>query len=506
MFAAGSRSRSTAHAAAAGLAIVGAMPPWGFWPLAFIGLALFDRLIAGRLWRSRLKRGALAAAFWLAPGMVWMIDLTAPGYVIAVAVFSVMFGGAAALAPGGAGRRVALPGAFVLAEFVRWYWPFGGVPLATLPMSQVASPLGPTVRVLGDLMLVAVTVAAGMALSAAAARQWRVALSFAFLIILSIGWAAVAPQGRVIREIDVAVVQGGGPQRTRAEITENPNVLQRHLDATALVQGPVDLVLWPENVVNPEPMRADGTRSELILYEDEARAAVTDTARRLNSIFLPGWFVHLSATANDNFTEAVDGNGDVLDSYHKVQLVPFGEYVPLRSFVDNFAGDALPARDTVPGDGPAVLRTPTMTMGIAISWEIFFDHRARDAIRNGGQILVNPTNGSSYRWTIVQSQQIASSRLRALETGRWVLQAAPTGFSAIIDDEGRVLQRTGVSEKRVLQGTAELREGRTLAVRVGVWPMLAIALALFAFGWMLNQRRGDDEDLPEGSRDLRTVD
>ena len=72
---------------------------------------------------------------------------------------------------------------------------------------------------------------------------------------------------------------------------------------------------------------------------------------------------------------------------------------------------------------------------MAISWEIFFGGRARESVVHGAEAITNPTNGASYTGTIVQTQQVASSRLRAIETGRWVVQAAPTGFTAIVDAE-----------------------------------------------------------------------
>jgi apolipoprotein N-acyltransferase len=489
------RARTVAHAASAGLAIAAALPPWGWWPLAFVGLALFDRLLADQPARRRFERGALAVAFWLAPGMLWMWDLTPPGYIVAVVFYSALFGGAAAIVPSSAGRRLALPGAFVLVELLRWRWPFGGVPLATLPMTQVSSPLLPVVRTLGSLLLVALVVAIGGALSALSQRQWRPAVVVAVVVALCSLWAAIAPSGHVLRTIDVALVQGGGPQRTRADITENPIVLQRHVDATRLIDGHVDLVLWPENVVNPEPVPSDGSpRDPKLLYEDEARAIVERVAREQNAIFLPGWFTHLDDKHNDNFTEAVDPTGAVVDVYHKVRAVPFGEYVPLRWVVEPFGGSALPEREVLPGTGPAVLDTPLGRVGVSISWEIFFDDRARDAIRHGGQILVNPTNGSSYWLTIVQAQQIASSRLRALETGRFVLQAAPTGFSAIITPSGLVIDRTAVGEQAVVHGTVELRGGQTIAVRFGDWPMLIIGLALVAAGEAIRRRGSGSPD------------
>ena len=178
-----------------------------------------------------------------------------------------------------------------------------------------------------------------------------------------------------------------------------------------------------------------------------------------------------------------------MDRYDKVRLVPFGEYVPLRSLIEPLAPDYLPARDMRPGDTPAVVDSPAGRLGVSISWEIFFEDRARDAIGDGGEVLLNPTNGSSYWLTIVQTQQIASSRLRAMETGRWVAQAAPTGFSAFVDPDGNVHKRTGVSERKVIQSPVELRSGQTLATRAGPWPMIALALAALAAAWLRQTRQ-----------------
>ena len=114
---------------------------------------------------------------------------------------------------------------------------------------------------------------------------------------------------------------------------------------------------------------------------------------------------------------------------------------------------------------------------------MFFGDRARDAIGNGGRILLNPTNGSSYSGTTVQTQQVAASRLRAIETGRWTLQVAPTGFSAIITDTGEVLERTGISERAVLAGTVEVREGQTVATRVGDWLAVGLSVVALAIAW-----------------------
>ena len=196
-------------------------------------------------------------------------------------------------------------------------------------------------------------------------------------------------------------------------------------------------------------------------------------------MFVVGFFERTAdREANRNYAAAYDSSGIPVDTYDKVQLVPFGEYVPLRSSVERFS-DELPARDVRagPSDVPAVLDTALGPLGVSISWEIFFDHRARNAVGDGdARVLLNPTNGSSYWLTVVQTQQIASSRLRAIETDRWVVQAAPTGFSAVITPDGEVIERTGISESRVIQTTVELRHGDTLAVRLGAWPVALAAV------------------------------
>ena len=89
---------------------------------------------------------------------------------------------------------------------------------------------------------------------------------------------------------------------------------------------------------------------------------------------------------------------------------------------------------------------------------------------------------------------MASSRLRAVETDRWVLQAAPTGYSAIVTPDGEVVDRSAISERKVIQGTVERRSGLTLATRVGSWPVLVLAAAAMALGWISDWR--------DSSRDL----
>jgi apolipoprotein N-acyltransferase len=474
----------------AGVCIAASVPPWGWWPLAFVGIAQLDRLIADQNWKRRFRRTWLVAAAWLFPALFWIVDLTAPGYVIAGALYATYFALAAALCPPGRARWIAIPGLFLLAEVARWSFPFGGVPLGTLAMSQAAAPLGQTARLLGSYLVVVLVVVGGIGLAAAWTRHWRIAGGVLIGLIALWGLALVAPRGHDLGPLRVAIVQGGGPQHTRAADTDPREVFQRHVDAMALVTRPVDLVLWPENVV-----AVDG---RLAGSKDDTQLSIL--ARRLNTTLVVGVTEDVSAEHFLNAAVVYRPDGSVGGRYDKVRIVPFGEFVPFRKLIERFAGanSGLPQRDAVAGTGPAIVPTPVGTMGVVISWEVFFASRAGDAIGHGGEVLLNPTNGSSYWLTIVQSQQVASSQLRAIETGRWALQAAPTGFSAIVNPDGQVVQRSGISERAVLQQTIQRRQGQTISTIVGPWPMLALALLGIALGWFL-QRRSPPQVAPTES-------
>ena len=163
--------------------------------------------------------------------------------------------------------------------------------------------------------------------------------------------------------------------------------------------------------------------------------------------------------------------------------------MPLRWLLEPIAGSALPERDAVTGTSSNLLDVPGPVGEVVtpISWEIFFPDRTREGVERGARLVLNPTNGSSFTGTIVQTQQVAASRMRAIESGRWVGQVAPTGFTALIDDEGNVVERSAISEQAVIQGEVRLREGLTIYTRLGNLPGLALATALIAAGWAIQR-------------------
>lgn len=115
-------------------------------------------------------------------------------------------------------------------------------------------------------------------------------------------------------------------------------------------------------------------------------------------------------------------------------------------------------------------------MGIVISYETFFSERVSAAVHAGGQLVLAPTSASSFTDETVPAVEVAASRLRAREFGRTVLQAAPTGYSAVIGPDGTVRELSGLGTRELLTASVPLRTGLTPFARTGDTPLLVLAL------------------------------
>ena len=480
--------RRFARALIAGLLVASSMPPWGWWPLAFVGLAMFTSLeLTATRARQRFTTGFVFGLGWFFPALAWMWFLTAPGYIVGVAMYASLHGLASLVVVRKDNNRSFLflsPVAHMLIEVLRMCVPFGGVPLATLGIAQVGGPLHRVASIGGVILLSWLTWQVG-ALLAKRPRDFSVdhqhrRLLWSLCLLVLVG-SYFAPRGsNTGRDFHVVAVQGGGPQGTRAINTDPRDVVDRHLAATSTIindsADPIDLVVWPENVIDVIDFASSAEAQEIGLE-----------AARIGTPFAVGITEDLNREHFTNAQVIVTTEAEVVDRYDKVRRVPFGEYMPMRSFLKSLGApvDQVP-RDALAGTEPAFLDVPTATgnerIGVVISWEVFFGGRAREGVKNGAGFIINPTNGSSYTWTVLQSQQVASSKLRAIETGRWVVQISPTGFSAFVDPEGNVYQRTGVSEQKVISRDVAIRSGQTLYVALGDKPWIALLALVFLIG------------------------
>jgi len=233
------------------------------------------------------------------------------------------------------------------------------------------------------------------------------------------------------------VVQGGGPRGLHGVDTDPEVVFQRQLQASASLQPPLDLVLWPEDVLHVDQP----------VGQTPEGAEVGALARRLHTTVVVGVVEDVGTDRFRNAAVAWGPSGTIVARYDKVHRVPFGEYVPGRSLVQHIANLDLVPRDAIAGRGPGLLVTPAGRLGVVISYEVFFEDRARMA-----------------------------AQLRAWETGRDTVQSAPTGYGALIDHDGRVLARTTLGAQQVIVGRVEQRSGRTVFLRVGDIPLLLLCV------------------------------
>jgi apolipoprotein N-acyltransferase len=503
-----------AAALAGGVLVALSMPPWGWWPLALVGVVVFELALGDEPSpRYRALCGLAFGAGWFYPAMAWMWFLTVPGYLLTALMFAGLHAGAAALAPNGPWRTLGRPAAHTLVEVLRLAFPFGGVPVATLAIGQAAGPLLGLARVGGVVVITWVVFQVGCSLAGPAPAVPRLAArrrpgssaqphgvlalaAVAVLIVLS----GIAPEGADTGvTVRIAAVQGGGEQGTRALDVPSDRVTAAHLAATeTIAPGSVDLVVWPENAIDVDAEPFAGSADHSRVAAQAARlgvplvVGVTEDSE-FSQYPTPGRFV--------NAQVVVLPDGSVGDRYEKVQIVPFGEYIPLRGVLEALGApvDQVPS-DAIAGRDPAVIGAPVragadsageVAMGVMISWEVFFGDRGRAAAEHDAQVLLNPTNGASYTWTILQGQQVASSRVRAVEQGRWIVQVAPTGFSAFVTPDGHVHDRTGTREQAVIVRAVPLRTGATWYHALTDWPWVVGLVVLLAVahvaGWRSNR-------------------
>lgn len=435
----------------AGVLVAASLPPWGWWPLSFIGLAWYASIARRQRTTSPFATAFVFSFGWFLPGMAWMWFLTAPGFIIAVAIFATLHGVAAKLASSFSNdsqHTGALIVFHALAETVRLSWPFGGVPLATLGIAHASSPLSPLAAWAGVIGLSVAVLWIGFS-----QHKFRAIVISLVLVGVANVWNGTSNTGR---SLTIAVVQGGGEQGTRAINTNPRDVFVKHLELTRTLQpsSTRDAVVWPENVIN---VSATGLFVDSVEYRE-----LFAEAKRLQVPLVVGITEDAGPNAFTNAQVVIDPELGITSRYDKVRRVPFGEYMPMRSLLSSVGAPThLVPRDARAGDSRGWIDIGDERAAVAISWEIFFGGRVNEGVVDGATFIINPTNGSSYTWTILQTQQIASSRLRAQEQGRWIVQAAPTGFSAFIDPNGQVHDRTAISESALIERTISLRTGRT---------------------------------------------
>ena len=485
-----------------GVLLTLAFPPLGWWWAAWAALVpLYVVLAHGR---AGFLRGLLFGLALFLVGMVWMIQIgVVPWLVLSLiqAGWFALFGAVAALLlprlPAAA-RPWTFAALWVLSEALRT-WGRLAFPWFPLAVTQV--------RALPVVQIVAVTGQWGLAFAVVLANGWLgeawlarrrtgwTALGFvgAGLALLAALWAGgsvalgrntvkdESERGFPVRQ--VAVVQGSvTPLSNATRDEQRAHFLRSYLDLTreALQDKQMALVTWPETAI-------PGT---LLGMDPLMRRAVGDLARSAETPLLAGT-VDLDAQRRRSYNGAVlfDGQGTIRARYHKTQLVPYGEFFPLREFLGPIlTAYGAPDQDFRHGTLPGVLTTravdaPT-ALGALICYESIFGRIARARVRDGAQVLVLLTSDQTFGKTPGGPyQHLDFSTLRAVETRRYLVRTAATGVSQILDPCGRVKEQLGMNRPGTLTGAVALRDDQTPFVRWGDWFLSVCgALAVGAVG------------------------
>jgi len=355
---------------------------------------------------------------------------------------------------------ISFAGAWVLGEVLRTYL-FTGFPWLLLGSGFVDSPLAAWAPV-GGVYLLSLLVALSGALGAELLlrRQWwtLVPLAAIWLIPLALPQQWTTPADEPTR---VALLQGNLPQLLKWTPEGQRTAANTYSELTREVADEVDLIIWPETAL---PMMETQARPVL----ERVQANLPPDVALLTGI--------VQRDEQERYFNSVIGVGDVEGSYQKEHLVPFGEYLPLESLlrgaIDFFD---LPMSTFTKGEHE---QTPMQAAGIhignAICYEIIYPQLVARRAQDSG-VIMTVSNDTWFGASIGPHQHLQMARLRALENGRYVVRATSNGITAIIDPNGRIVERAPQFETTTLTGEFYAMEGLTPFTRLGSWPAWLLA-------------------------------
>jgi apolipoprotein N-acyltransferase len=474
----------------AGLATVGAFAPFSLWPLAVLAPLVLLALWRGASPGQAFLSGWLYGLGLMGGGVYWLtisIGIYSGGglavgvllTVLLVMCMALYYAAAGWLAVKLAAGRPArllftVPGAWVLMEWLRG-WLFTGFPWLNLGSAMLDSPLAGWAPLGGVYLMSLLAIGA----SAALLRPRPVPLLTVVLLwalgLLLAELQFTRPDGE---PIPVAIAQGNIPQDQKWRADMYLPTLQRYLSLTERAAG-ARLVIWPETAVPAYAHRA----------EQHVLEPLQQLAQRRGQDILLGIPVLEPDGRYYNAMLRLGSGGRGL--YAKRHLVPFGEFVPFEKLLKPITDLlAIPLSSFSAGDksSPPLLTLAGHAAGIGICYEDAFGREVIEALPEAA-FLVNASNDAWFGDSLAPHQHMAMARLRAAETGRYLLRATNTGISAIIGPDGAVLARSPQFRADLLQGLVTPRAGATPYVRLGDWPAAGLALTLLLGGGLLCRHR-----------------
>lgn len=468
-----------------GAVLYAGFAPRSWWWAAVLAFAVLGLVLRGRGWRAGLGLGYVAGLGFFLPLLSWTGEYVGAVPWLALVALQALFAGAAGAGVAAVTRLPAWPvwaaAVWVAGEEARSRVPFGGFPWGLVAYGQDEGPFLPLVALGGTALVGFAVVLTGFLVSEVVAEVAEVAaagrrrpadlrrrLAVGLVAVLALAGGAAAGRrlagGRIDRVVTVASVQGNVPRLGLDFAAQRRAVLDNHVVRTEQLAADVragraaqpDLVVWPENSADVDPLR-----------DPDARALVDRAARRIGAPILVGAVLRPAGAQPTNTMVVWHPEIGPGEEHDKRRLQPFGEYVPYRSFFRKFSGLVDRAGNFRPGAGDGAVDLGPARVGVATCYEVIFDDLVRQSVRSGAQLLAVPSNNATFGRTDMTYQQLAISRVRAVEHGRTVVVPSTSGVSAVIRPDGTVTARTGQFIPAAIVAEVPLRSVRTPATMLG---------------------------------------
>lgn len=494
------RSARPAAAVLSGALLFLSFPPRPLWWLAVPGFALLGWTLRGRRPRAGFGLGYLAGLGFLLPLLVWTGEEVGAVPWLALVAAESLFVAAACLLVAAVSRLPAWPvfaaAAWVLGEAARSRVPFGGFPWGKIAFGQADGVFLPLAAVGGTPLLGFAVALCGFGLyetvrllraykaTGTLPRRPLAAAALSLFVPVTAGLAAQPLVSAAAQDgtATVAAIQGNVPRLGLDFNDQRRAVLDNHARRTEQLAADVaagevekpDFVLWPENSSDLDPYRNGDAR----LVIDEAVKAI-GVPTVVGAVLTPE-----TGTLRNTLIQWDPRRGPVA-TYDKRHVQPFGEYIPLRPFVRVFNKDVdRVARDFGPGTTVGVFDLAGTRVGLVTCYEAAFDRAVRDTVTHGAQLISVPSNNATFGRSEMTYQQLAMSRVRAVEHSRSVVVPVTSGVSAIIRPDGTIVEESRMFTPDALVAQVPLRSSLTPATRMGPLPEAAlVALAAAGLGW-----------------------
>lgn len=473
-------------------------PPRHLWFLAPVAVALLVLTLQGRSMRAAAGYGYLAGLGFFVPLLPWIGAFVGPVPWLALAAGEAVafgvFGALATVVSRLPGAQIWLACLWVTVEAIRSRVPFGGFPWGRVAFGQPDGPLLPLAALGGAPGLSFAVVLLGAAAATAAVALWRkrpqalLGPAVAVVAVAGLVWVVSpsAPSERREETVTVALIQGNVPRLGLDFNSQRRAVLDNHVQRTLELAQRVragqvarpDIVVWPENSSDIDPFR-----------NRDAAVQIDRAARAIGVPMLVGAVIEQDDGSSRNRLVVWNPDTGPGEFHDKRQLVPFGEYLPLPGLMTKLSSYAEQAGDFVPGTGDGVVSLGGVPLAVATCYEVAFDRLVTESIRVGAQLIAVPTNNATFGRTEMTYQQLAMSRVRAVEHDRAVVIAATSGVSAMVNPDGTVEQRTALFTPDVLVAPVSLRTTTTLATRLGSASEAACVAMLLVPALMWVRRR-----------------